>query len=223
MDASRLNRSTTAWVAGELRLQDLDGDRDLELGIVPLEDPGEAPGPKRLLDPVLPQRLTEVAFGHSAARLYRVSEPVNCCASKDLAHTRRGMRGEYTPWLLKRHRRSRSTGRTRGHRIARGADRAPDGADQLPDGALPDPRQGPSRPPRPPQDGWQAPPPPDLPEANRRRAVPPDHHGTWPPPLTRIGERIRAGRRTRPARFSFPGSDSHAPGAHRVRSQRTQR
>ena len=27
----------------------------------------------------------------------------------------------------------------------------------------------------------------DVSQANRRRAVPPDHHGSWPPPLTRIG------------------------------------
>ncbi len=67
-------------VAGELRLEDLQCDVDLELGVERLVDPRKPAGADQLIDPVLPQGLSEVAFRHYTEPLQGWAGPVKYCA-----------------------------------------------------------------------------------------------------------------------------------------------
>ncbi|CAA9461564.1 MAG: SSU ribosomal protein S15p (S13e), partial [uncultured Solirubrobacteraceae bacterium] len=69
------------------------------------------------------------------------------------------------------------------HRLGPRADCRPHGPHQLPDGPLPHASQGPSRAARPPEDGRQAAPPPDVHEADGRDRLPPDRAGARAPSL----------------------------------------
>ena len=133
VDASRRKRCSKVCVAGELRLEDLEGDRDLELGIVRLVDPGEPPGADQLVDPVLPEGLTEVALRHYTEPLQGWADPVNYCAPTNLsAQAKLDARGIYimafekAPTIEKYQTHETDTGSTAG------TGRASDGADQLP-------------------------------------------------------------------------------------------
>ena len=106
---------------------------------------------------------------------------------------------EKAPTIAKHQAHENDTGSTPG------AGRAPHGADQLPDGTtFKCARQGSSQPSGPSEDGRQA--PQRLLtylQAHRRRAVPPDHSGSWTPPLTtsRVSSFARA---LRPRVLCFP-------------------
>jgi hypothetical protein len=67
-------------VAGELGLQDLERDVNLELGVERFVYPGKPAGADQLFDPVLPESLAKVAFRHYAEPLQGWAGPVKYCA-----------------------------------------------------------------------------------------------------------------------------------------------
>src|SRR5215204_2628879 len=76
---------------------------------------------------------------------------------------------------------SQAPGASHRHRIGQGASGAPDRADQLPHRPLPYPSEGPSQPPRPPQDGGYPAPLADVPQAKGPADLPSAHRAAWTP------------------------------------------
>src|SRR5690242_13181320 len=85
-----------ALLARILRLEDLDGYRDVELRVIALIDPGESAGANEGVDPEAAERAAEVAFRQGSEPLQGPDDSLNYHASTNWPRRRSGMLGEYT-------------------------------------------------------------------------------------------------------------------------------